>query len=71
MVANTCIFSKSAIKGNREILVPFYFYHFGVPLKSEIGNTTQYLGIHAIPTLHTVKDITFFTPDNKLQRSWL
>ena len=40
-------------------MVPFYFYHFGIPLKSENGNTTQYLGIHAIPMLRTVNDITF------------
>ena len=58
MVANTCIFRISN-KRELEILVPFYFYHFGIPLKSEIGNTTQYLGIHTIATLGTVKDITF------------
>ena len=40
-------------------MVPLYFYGFGIPLKSEIGNTTQYLDTHAIPMLRTVNDITF------------
>ena len=54
------VFFKISNKREPEILVPFYFYHFGIPLKSENGNTTQYLGIHAIPMLLTVNNITFF-----------
>ena len=53
------VFFKISNKREPEILVPFYFYHFGISLKSEIGNTTQYLGIHAIPMLRTMNDITF------------
>ena len=53
------VFFKISNKRELEILVPFYFYGFSVPLKCEIGNTTQYLGTHAIPTLHTMNEITF------------